>query len=368
MSQQAQALPIHLIRMDGGTQNRGEINFVVVAEYAEDMTDGASFPPVDAVYDGQNYWLVDGFHRVHAATQAGFETILACVSSGTLQDAQWQSYGVNQRHGLRRTNEDKRRAVEAALCHPNAAALSNYQIAAHCGVSEITIRRHRELSTTLSQIADARPTAERTVTRGNATYAMQTANIGRRAEPVAEEYDITPEEPQDVAVRLPHVAHNGGENEWYTPAAFAEAARATMGSIDLDPASSDAANAVIQASRIYTADDDGLLHEWHGNIWMNPPYAQPLIAQFAAKLVAEWRAGRVKQAIVLVNNATETAWFQSLARIASAACFPSGRVRFWAPGRIAAPLQGQAVLYIGRQPERFYRYFDVFGWCVEAAS
>jgi len=169
------------------------------------------------------------------------------------------------------------------------------------------------------------------------------------------------EEPTKAALKKAHVAHNSGQNEWYTPAAFIEAARQVMGEIDLDPASSEIANRTVQAARYFTAEDDGLAHDWPVcRIWMNPPYAQPLISQFSNKIAEAADAGA--EAIVLVNNATETAWFQRMLQSASALCFPEKRVRFLDPdGNPGAPLQGQALLYFGSNVSTFTGKFSEFG-------
>jgi hypothetical protein len=159
-----------------------------------------------------------------------------------------------------------------------------------------------------------------------------------------------------------HVAYNGGENEWYTPTHFVDAARRVMGSIDVDPASNPQAQGWIQATRYFTKDDSGLDKDWHGNVWMNPPYAQPLISQFCEKVAAEHESGRVTQAVVLVNNGTETKWGQRLLAVASAVCFPTGRIKFIDQnGDPGAPLQGQMFVYLGADADAFHREFAEFG-------
>jgi ParB family chromosome partitioning protein len=159
-----------------------------------------------------------------------------------------------------------------------------------------------------------------------------------------------------------HVSHNSGNNEWYTPAAYIDAARNVMGGIDCDPASSAKANETVKASVFYTAEDDGLEYEWHGRVWMNPPYAQPLVAQFCESLVSQYEH-TVTEACVLVNNATDTGWFHRLLGIAAAVCFPRGRIRFIdAEGNASgAPLQGQSIVYCGPSAVAFGEWFGRFG-------
>jgi hypothetical protein len=155
-----------------------------------------------------------------------------------------------------------------------------------------------------------------------------------------------------------HVAYNSGENEWYTPASIISLAREVMGDIDLDPASSSTANEVVGANRFYDVHDNGLSKPWAGRVWLNPPYHHPLITHFTKKLTMHVLAGDVREAIALVNNATETGWFQDMLHVARGVCFPKGRIRFWQPGEAAGePLQGQACLYFG---ERFRRFAAVF--------
>jgi len=160
-----------------------------------------------------------------------------------------------------------------------------------------------------------------------------------------------------------HVSNNTGEFEWYTPPEYIEAARQTMGDIDVDPASTEYANKIVGAIRYYTIDDDGRLQDWAGNVWMNPPYSQPLIADFTNLLVKKYKAGEIKQACVLVNNATETNFYQNMLSCVSAVCFIKGRVKFIDKNgnSSGAPLQGQTILYFGENTNQFNNHFSQFG-------
>jgi hypothetical protein len=108
-------LPLDQIREDTGTQSRAKIDNGVVDEYAQRMEVGDEFPPVDAFYDGTDYILADGFHRIRAARRIGLKGFACTVHRGTRHDALWFSLGCNATNGLRRTPADKKRAIELAL-------------------------------------------------------------------------------------------------------------------------------------------------------------------------------------------------------------------------------------------------------------
>lgn len=182
----------------------------------------------------------------------------------------------------------------------------------------------------------------------------------------SDDYDWTDDEDEELKpdiVSKPHVSHNSGNNEWYTPLEYIEAARRVLGVIELDPASSPEANKVVQAETYYTENDNGLEYEWHGKVWMNPPYAAGLVDRFASKIAYHVERNDVHEAIVLVNNATETGWFNEMVSGASAVIFPKSRVKFWKPnGDTGAPLQGQALIYFGKESDLFLSEFSSFGW------
>ena len=159
-----------------------------------------------------------------------------------------------------------------------------------------------------------------------------------------------------------HRAEGTGENEWFTPEIYIEAARKVMGAIDVDPASHEVAQRTVQAARFYMREDDGLAQPWLGRVWLNPPYTQPWIAQFIDKLLAECHAGRATEAIMLTHAYADTRWFHAAAAAADLMCFTRGRVKFIdIDGQDCTPTQGQAFFYFGSKLDRFAEVFRQFG-------
>ena len=261
----------------------------------------------------------------------------------------------NERKGAEITNTGSQKSV-----NPINKVDTQKKLAKIAGVSHDTIAK-------VEKIENEAPAPVISASRRN-DISVNTAYQVTKMKP-EEQHEIAErieqgEKPKEVITEVknrPHVANNSGNNEWYTPAEYIEAARDAMGSIDTDPASNDIANKIVKAEKYYTIETNGLAHDWTGNVWMNPPYSSDLISKFVEKL-KEQRVN-YNQAIILVNNATETQWFYEIVKIASAVCFPKSRVKFYMPdGKTGAPLQGQAVLYVGNNPEKFISAFGGIGW------
>lgn len=156
-------------------------------------------------------------------------------------------------------------------------------------------------------------------------------------------------------------AHLTGNPDWYTPAYIVEAAREVMGSIDIDPASCAQANKMVKAATFYTKEQDGLKHEWPGNVFINAPFAHPAVQHFAEKLVDSSQRGVTRQAVWLSNASVGSGWWQDLMR-RGPVCFPHKRIRFYGPqGEGSPPLLGQSIVYLGWHCEKFVRVFSRLG-------
>jgi len=168
-----QRLAIAQIRLDGGTQSRLALNEEYINELVQAVSEGETLPPVIIYADGSAYWLADGFHRYHALKRSAQETIASELRPGTRRDAVLYAVGANAQHGLRRTNADKRRAVETLLQDSEWARWSDREIARRCGVSHDFVNRLR--ATLCHSMTDT----ERLVQRNGTIYPLHAANSGR---------------------------------------------------------------------------------------------------------------------------------------------------------------------------------------------
>jgi len=142
-------LALSKIRRDGGTQSRVGLHEPTILEYIEVLESGRNFTTgVTVFYDGSEYWLADGFHRCAAYERFGADVVDAEVKQGSRREAVLHSVGANAEHGLKRTNADKRRAVELLLRDDEWVKASDRWIAEKCGVSYEFVRKLRpEVST-----------------------------------------------------------------------------------------------------------------------------------------------------------------------------------------------------------------------------
>jgi phage N-6-adenine-methyltransferase len=163
-----------------------------------------------------------------------------------------------------------------------------------------------------------------------------------------------------------------GEIEWYTPRQYLDAAVEVMGAIELDPASSEAAQEHVRAESYYTLADDGLAQRWMGRVFLNPPYAMPTIKQFVGKLVESYEAGDVSEAILLTNSAADTSWFHEALAVMSLLCHTRGRISFLQArdGELlekCAPTHGQSFFYFGTAHiDAFREVFGQFGFILSS--
>ena len=169
-------LKLSEIRINGGTQTRALINETVVAQYTEDLLGGAQFPAVIVFDDGINKWLVDGFHRFFSHQRAEHADILVDLRPGTQRDAQLFALGVNDQHGLQRTNADKRRAVQIVLEDIEWQDFSDSKIAKICKVSVAFVTKCRK------EFGQEGKSEKKYVNKHGKVATMDTKNIGKKAD------------------------------------------------------------------------------------------------------------------------------------------------------------------------------------------
>lgn len=142
-------------------------------------------------------------------------------------------------------------------------------------------------------------------------------------------------------------------DEWYTPKEIIDA----LGKFDLDPCAP-----IIPlwktADIMYNKKDNGLLKEWKGRVWLNPPYSRPLIENFVKRMVAHGNG------ITLLFNHCDSKMFQDVIfEKATAMKFLRNRIHFYRPDgrRGNIPRCGSILIAFGEDNAEILRTCNIEG-------
>ncbi len=325
--------------------------------------------------------LLDGHNRLEICTRHGITYEVKAVSFEGFQGA----YNWIIDNQLSRRNVSLQEASYLRGKRYNAEKKAPYR-PENKGITVTPLKTSEKIA---KDLHISEPTIYRDAKYAEAIDKLETDNPGIKAELLNKDTKVTkkdvvkiakmkPDKAKNVVDKIvkgdvksvtehekkkPHITKGTGDNEWYTPKKYIESARKVLGEIDIDPASTSQANETVKAKKFYSIETDGLKHSWHGKVWLNPPYEVKLVDKFCQKLRSEWNQENLSEAIVLVNNATETKWFNTLIDCASAVVFPITRIRFiTSDGEKGSPLQGQAFIYIGMREKTFMAEFRQYGW------
>lgn len=189
-------IPLERIKLDPLAQPRDHINADKVGEYAEAMMLGDTFPPLVVFQEGDDYWLADGFHRLHAALGCEFPNYPCEIHRGCLRDAILYSVGANAQHGYPRSNQDKRRSVRRLLNDPEWQRWSDREIARQCRVDHRFVGKLRgEMDT--GDIPSMDRTFVHPKTGEPTTMATAGINAGRQEQPLLSPHVALPLKSQD---------------------------------------------------------------------------------------------------------------------------------------------------------------------------
>ena len=302
--------------------------------------------------------LAEGMHL------AGYTFERACKNlDWLLTDNRWQACGFADINAFLATIDwsdfkiaaEQRKEISRKLAAINA---SQRQIARTLGVGEKTVRRDLDLDGAANAATREKPSEE---IKGLRSRTAAFAAPDRKTQSGAEAQKALAE--KDKRPRSGNASHDN-DDEWYTPSVLIEPARECMGGIDLDPASSEVAQKVVQAAAFFTAADDGLAHPWRGRVFLNPPYSKAAgKADFIAKLAEHYWAGEVTEAVVVISYDFSAGWFEPLRGAYTAICLMRGRVQFYKlkPGDGHDPALGTSVVYLGGKAPAFSEAFAALG-------
>lgn len=130
----------------------------------------------------------------------------------------------------------------------------------------------------------------------------------------------------------------GLSDDWYTPPEIFSALRLRF---DLDPCSP-GRDHWVPADAVYTKADDGLSRDWHGCVFVNPPFGSrnghlPWLQKFFDH----------GNGVAIVRAYTSSGWWHQNMWRAEMLLFPKGKTKFIRPDGSVGGSPGHGVVLIG---------------------
>ena len=163
-----------------------------------------------------------------------------------------------------------------------------------------------------------------------------------------------------------NIQHSSASNLWYTPPHIIQMVRMVLGDIELDPASDEVANEIVQANNIFTEEDDGLLQDWdtEGSIFLNAPGGRlgnkSLSIEFWKKLMVSEFSHAIYMGFSVEHLATsQHKGCKSMLEFPF--CIPAKRIRFVSPlGNKSAPSHSNVIVYVPGAIDATRKFKEVF--------
>lgn len=232
-------------------------------------------------------------------------------------------------------------------------------------------RKHEpedETCSTVEQVSKGAVLESMGITRKQAAEyeqaaAIEPSDFEARVQAGRQSIEVTGAAPKRITAMTAAVDHDG--DSWGTPPELIAMEREVLGGIDLDPATNETAQLIVDAARYYTKENNGLTQPWKADtLHLNQPYSMPWVAQFSDRFVEQYAAGAYGAGIMTVNAAVGTAWFDRAQQGCVAWCAPSKRIAFIDPAT-GKPgdgnRQGQAIFYNGPKLPLFARVYAELG-------
>lgn len=131
---------------------------------------------------------------------------------------------------------------------------------------------------------------------------------------------------------------SSNSDEWSTPKDFYELLNKEF-NFTLDPCASDENH---KCGNYFTINDDGLKQEWHGSVFINPPYSE--IKDWVKKAYEESKRDYCKRVVLLIPARTDTRYVHDYISQAYEIRFLRGRLKFGDAAN-SAPFPSMVVVF-----------------------